>query len=252
LQRALAALGAHTEIWPEEAARRRTPGLGGGFGSGLFTSDDWRLEPRMTLATLRQAALDAGVRFVAQSVTAFESGSARLGDGETVPADMLVLATGADPSGLAPEIAALSPIKGQILRYAENGAGDDRPVVRCQGGYAVSARDGLRIGATMEPGVFDRRVELAAAAPLVRLSATLFPATKDAVFQARAGVRAATADGLPLVGPSARAGVFLATGARRNGWLLAPLAAHMIAAQLGGRDPGSFADALRPNRFQPA
>ena len=64
-------------------------------------------------------------------------------------------------------------------------------------------------------------------------------------------MRAATPDGLPLVGPSARAGVWLATGARRNGWLLAPLVARMLAAYLSDRDPGPYAGLLAPRRFAP-
>ena len=63
------------------------------------------------------------------------------------------------------------------------------------------------------------------------------------------GVRAATSDGLPMVGASAAPGVVLAVGARRNGWLLAPLVAQLVAACVTGRDPGPYAAALDPARF---
>jgi glycine oxidase len=46
------------------------------------------------------------------------------------------------------------------------------------------------------------------------------------------GVRAATPDGLPLVGRSSTPGVWIAAGARRNGWLLAPLIAKVLTAAL--------------------
>jgi glycine oxidase len=104
----------------------------------------------------------------------------------------------------------------------------------------------------MERGLADRRVDPALAAPLGRLGADLFPALEHATYAAQAGVRAATPDGLPLVGPSARAGVWLATGARRNGWLLAPLVARMLAAYLSDRDPGPYAGLLAPRRFAPS
>ncbi len=248
----LAALGAQTEWLSAAALRARLPGLAAGLGSALFTSEDWRIEPAAALAALRAAAIGAGVRIVAQSVTGFVPGVATLGDGEAAPADLLILATGAHGLGLAPELAALSPIKGQILRYAGVHADDDRPALRCHDGYAVPARDGLRVGATMEPGLADRRVDRELTAPLAELGAKLFPVLENASFAAQAGVRAATPDGLPLVGPSARAGVWLATGARRNGWLLAPLVARMLAAYLSDRDPGPYAGLLAPRRFAPS
>jgi glycine oxidase len=65
-----------------------------------------------------------------------------------------------------------------------------------------------------------------------------------------AGVRAATPDGLPLVGPSAAPGVLLAVGARRNGWLLAPLVAKVVAAYVTGRDTGRYAAQFDPRRFE--
>ncbi len=248
----LAAVGAESELLSAAALRTRVPGLADGLGPGLFTGEDWRLEPRATLAALRGAALGAGVRIAARSVLAFEPGAARLNGGETVPAELLVVATGAASSGLAPELAALSPVKGQILRFAESRADDDRPVIRCQGGYAVPARDGLRVGATMEPGLADRQPAAALTAPFERLAAALFPTLAGAAFTIEAGVRATTPDTLPLVGPSVREGVFLATGARRNGWLLAPLVAQTMAAYLAGRDPGPFAGLLAARRFTPS
>ena len=238
--RSLGLLEARSEFLTTKELRRRLPNLSAGVGPGLFTDEDWRLEPRMALAALSRAATAAGVQLTARSVSGFESGRVRFSDGGTEMSDALVLATGPDASALAPELAAISPIKGQILRYAETRAEGDEPIVRCTDGYAVPARDGLRIGATMEPGRSDRRVDALAAAPLGRLSSQLFSALDGATFLAQAGVRAATPDGLPLIGPSARPGVFLAVGARRNGWLLAPLVARMIAAYLADRDPGPF------------
>ena len=250
--RDLSTLAIRSEFLTSSELQRRAPSLAAGVGPGLFTDEDWRIEPGTALAALRRAAIAAGVQLVARSVSGFESGHVRFSDGGTEMADALVLATGPAVSALAPELSAISPIKGQILRYAETRADGDEPIVRCTDGYAVPARDGLRIGATMEPGLSDRRIDPIAAAPLGRLSAQLFPALDGATFLAQAGVRAATPDGLPLVGPSTRPGVFLAVGARRNGWLLAPLVARMMAAYLADRDPGPFAGALAAGRFAAA
>jgi glycine oxidase len=43
--------------------------------------------------------------------------------------------------------------------------------------------------------------------------------------------------------------VLLAVGARRNGWLLAPLVAQVVAAYVASDDPGPFAARLDPRRF---
>ena len=42
----------------------------------------------------------------------------------------------------------------------------------------------------------------------------------------------------------------LAVGARRNGWLLAPLVADMVAAYLKGDHPGPDAAAMDARRFE--
>jgi glycine oxidase len=249
LMGALATAGVAYELLDRRALEAAAPGLTSAADAGLFTPEDWRLEPRAALAALRRASLAAGVEIVAQAVAGFAPGLATFADGRAEPADALVLATGAAPGDLAPETRLLSPIKGHILQFAETRADDDRPMIRTARGYASAARDGLRVGATMEPGRADSRVDPEAAAPLGQLAVDLFPALEGARFLVQAGVRATAPDEWPLVGPSAAPAVWLATGARRNGWLLAPLVAQMTAAYLAGGDPGPYAAAFHPNRF---
>lgn len=218
-------------------ARNLVPGLSPKVDRGLLVREDWRLEARPALAALRAAAKAAGVTFRNTKVT-------RRGD-----SDWLVLATGSDQSlvDLAPELRVLSPIKGQILRFPGQGPG--RVSLRAEGAYVAPDGDGLAVGATMEPGLADTTIDAAALSPLVQVAGELFPALVDAPFSASAGVRATTPDGLPLVGFSASQGVVLAVGARRNGWLLAPMTAAIVAACLTGRDPGPYAARLDPRRF---
>jgi glycine oxidase len=52
------------------------------------------------------------------------------------------------------------------------------------------------------------------------------------------------------VGGSQAPGVVLAVGARRNGWLLAPLVAQMAAACVLGGDLGPYARRFDPLRFK--
>jgi glycine oxidase len=244
------ALGAQAEAVSAATARDFLPSLPTDLTGALYTPEDWSLDPLLALAALRSAAVSAGVEVIRERVIAFEGGAARLSDGRIVAADTLVLATGADTSPIAPETAHLTPIKGHILRQALSGRQSSGPVLRGPGGYVCATASGVHVGATMEPGVSDRAVDPAVTRRLKAFGERLYPVLVGAELEARTGVRAATPDGLPLVGPSATPGVLLAVGMRRNGWLLAPLVAEMIAAYLTGDNPGAHAAWLNPRRFE--
>jgi glycine oxidase len=204
---------------------------------GLLVREDWRLDARPALAALRRAAEAAGVQFRDEALTGRPDG------------DMLVIATGADRglADLAPELGQLSPIRGQIIGFMNVRRGGIS--LRSPGAYAVPGCDGMLVGATMEPGVDSAAVDPAALTPITQAAGRLFPGLAEATFGVSAGVRAATPDGLPMVGVSSAPGVVLAVGARRNGWLLAPLVAQIVTACATGRDPGPYAQRFDPRRF---
>lgn len=216
-------------------ARGLAPGLSEHVERALLTREDWRVDAPTALNALASAAAAAGVEFAPRILR---------GRGE---ADMLVIATGAAEglAHVAPELAALSPIKGHIVRVGAPATG---AVVRGEGVYAVPGA-GMIFGATMEAGRGDAAVDEQAAAPLLAAGLKLFPDLAEALVQVGAGVRAATPDGLPMVGRTAAPDVMLAVGARRNGWLLAPLVAQVVTACVTGRDPGPLAGLLDPRRF---
>ncbi len=221
------------------AARMRAMGAQVGvYGDRLLTLEDWRLSPRAVLAALKAAAEAAGVAFEIATAPAPAAG------------ETLVVATGAADSGLAPELSRLEPIKGHILRYA--GGPDIGPVIRGDGVYICPDGAGAIVGATMERGRADRTVDPVRVAALRGAAEALLPELAGLEVRADAGVRAATPDGLPMVGPSRTPGVLLAVGARRNGWLLAPLVAQSVAAYLAGDDQGPYAARLDPRRFDNA
>jgi len=244
------ALGAEAELITAVVARGFLPSLPAELTAALYAPQDWSLDPLMALAALRAAAVGAGAQIVSARVTGFEAGVARLSDGQTLAADALVLATGADATALAPELACLTPIKGHILRQPLSDRRTRGPVLRAAAGYVSATASGVHVGATMEAGRSDHTVDPAIVERLTRFGQRLYPPLEGARLEARTGVRAATPDGLPLVGPSAAPGVFIAAGMRRNGWLLAPLVADMIAAYLTGDNPGAFAARLNPRRFE--
>ena len=216
-------------------ARALAPGLAAAGGRALQTREDRRVDAPSALAALQAAATAMGVEVQRRKVSDRED------------ADVLVIATGPGESltHVAPELTHLSPIKGHILRVDRPAAG---VVVRGEGVYAAPGPE-MIFGATMEAGRRDTDVDDGAVETLRVAGLALFPGFADASVQATAGVRVATADGLPLAGPSAAPGVILAAGARRNGWLLAPLVARVVAAYVTERDPGPFAARLDPARF---
>jgi glycine oxidase len=243
-------LGAQSEQLTAVAAERLSPGLSAPAGA-VFTPEDWTLDPARMLAALSTAFTASGGTMRRAGVWAWSGGAASLSDGEEVRADALVLATGLAPVGMIgapPETAWLEPIKGQIAQLkTETPRGG--PAVRGAGVYVVPRASGPIAGATMEPGVSDLDIEPATIARLTSAAARLFPALAGAEPTGGAGVRASTPDGLPLAGKSCTAGTWLAVGARRNGWLLAPLAAEMLADQLAGGDGGRWAARFDPGRF---
>ena len=246
----LAGLGAAAERLGAAEAESLSPGLKAPAGA-VFTSEDWTLEPPGMLARLQQLFESAGGGVRNAAVRSWSPGAVGLSDGATIGADALVLAAGLAAEGMvdAPsELGALRPIKGQLARLeaAQLGSG---PVVRGEGIYIVPRSGGPIAGATMEPGVRDLEVDPAAIARLGAAAARLVPSLARAPATGAAGVRASTPDGLPLAGPSRTPGVWLAMGARRNGWLLAPLIAEVLAEQLAGGDGGPSAKAFDPARF---
>lgn len=216
---------------------------------GLALAGDLRLDARAALLVLRRALDVLGVSFRPQRVTGYADGRLSLADGGVEAFDHLVLATGALERGaaLAPELVCLSPIKGQILRLS--GGAPDGGVLRGPGVYLCPGSHPA-VGATMEFGRDDLAADPALTTPLLAAACRLRPDLPETGVTVEVGVRAATPDGLPLVGASARAGVWLAVGARRNGWLLAPLVAGLVASYLTGKDPGPDAARLDARRFE--
>ena len=246
-----------TDLAAPASDRERMVGLlrEGGIDFSLRDADriihlpqDWRIDVAAALQALRREADAAGVRRAAGRAGVDAEGRVRI-DGELAPGPVVIAAGygSAELAAAAPELAALLPIKGQILHL--DGGVEPAPMRRSPAGYLVPQADGARAGGTMEPGLSDLRLDPPVAARLTALAVDLAPELASAPVSAHAGVRAATPDGRPLVGWSRTPEVLLATGARRNGWLLAPLIGEMIAASWGGADPGSCAPLFHPGRF---
>lgn len=229
---------AHGQMQRQGAAVQRLD------AGALFTPEDWRLEPRLTLAAMLEGLQRLGGQVRRGRVDELTEQGVLL-DGEPVAVGATVLACGFGGQHLAAELSILQPVKGQILRYPDV-AMTDGPILRGPAGYVVPSRDGPVCGATMEPGRSDLAIDDDAVVRLQALAGRLAPHLAAARAEALAGVRAATPDGWPLVGPASRAGVWLAAGARRDGWLIAPLVAASLVRQImHGEGPDLLFDPAR-------
>ncbi len=164
-------------------------------------------------------------------------------------ADLFVLAAGAWSSQLEPDIAPVSPVKGQMILLTPP-AGETPPgtVVWGQGIYAVPRGTALAVGATVEEAGFDTSLTEDARDHLRQAAAKLMPGLRRwAMTDQWAGLRPRAPDGLPLLGPTAVEGLWLASGQYRNGILFAPAVAESLANQILNRGPGIAA--FDPRRF---
>lgn len=248
LAAALRNQGARAELLSAAETLRLSPELSNEVEAGVFTPDDWRLEPLPALRRLSSKFVEAG-GVLRPTAARRISGRAVQDAGEALSADAVAVCAGwgaASFGDAVPELACLQPIKGELARFP--GAPPHHgPVVRFNDGYLAPSEAGVVVGATMEAGVADPSLTEAQTA-LTQAATRLLPHLAAVGAEGAAAIRAATPDGLPLVGRS-RGGVWLVAGFRRNGWSLAPVAARMIAAGLAGSDPGSWAEPLRPDRF---
>ena len=107
------------------------------------------------------------------------------------------------------------------------------------------------IGATIEDAGFDKTLHPSDIAYLRSLAASLLPPLADAhQLEAWAGLRPATPDGLPLLGAlPTQPNHFIATGHYRDGILLAPATAHVMAQLLSGETPSIDLTPFSPARI---
>lgn len=145
------------------------------------------------------------------------------------------------------------PRKGQMVAI---GLPDSLPlnvVVRTPDIYIVPRTTGAAagraiIGATVEDAGFDKTVHPENIAYLRSEAAKLLPETADALeIESWAGLRPGSTDGLPLLGEVAK-NLFIAAGHYRNGILLAPATARVMAHILSGKRPEVELAAFSPLR----
>jgi glycine oxidase len=262
-----------TRLRPSEA-REREPALAPTVRLALEAPDDHSVDPRLVVMALKRACGSAGVELreharverVDVDGAGIEGARGRvtgvtLEDGESVAAERVVLAAGpwsGRIGGLPPSARVpVRPVRGQILRLRDPaGPGLLRRVLRFDGGYVVPREDGgYVLGATVEERGFALAPTAGGVYELLRDAHELVPGISELeIEELSVGLRPGTPDNAPAIGAGALEGLVWATGHYRNGILLAPLTAELVAGVLAGGQAQGTADeellsACAPERF---
>lgn len=174
-----------------------------------------------------------------------------VGAGKRYAFDRIVLAAGAWLSRLELPTQVgkfVRPLKGQMV--ALKGAPLSHAIM-ADHGYLIPRGDTTIAGSTSEEAGFDATTTPATIQELREKAAHLCPALRGAeVHSAWAGLRPATPDFLPILGADERAPKLVyACGHSRNGILLAPATAKVIADILESKKPSWDLSAFRASRF---
>lgn len=248
---ALKARGVESEMLDRPAVIAAEPWLAPSVVGGLLVSGEGDVDNRRLGRALLGACEARGVRVTQTSTLRVECDGRRVRGVATergfVAAGAVVNACGAWAGrlqGLPPScIPAIEPVKGQMLALAIPD-GFAHGATWLSGCYFVPRDVGrLLVGATVESAGFDERTTAQGLHELLHAALEAAPSLSSfSVTETWAGLRPGTPDGLPFLGETPIRGLFLATGHYRNGILLAPITARLLADAV--EEKGD--EALRP------
>ena len=166
-------------------------------------------------------------------------------------AQKVVNCAGAWSGHIPPHAFPTRPVKGQMLCLAMPSRTLLKHVIRSPEAYLIPRSDGrLLVGATVEEAGFDKRTDAATIQRLHRAALNLVPQLANArILEDWAGLRPGTPDALPILGQTATPGYYVATGHFRDGILLAPITAQVMADIVTDTKPNYDLAPFSPSRF---
>jgi len=245
--------------------RSREPGLGRHFTHGLWMPDIANVRnPRLGQALLASLRRQSGVEILESTqllgLTSESLAGERLvrklqikrhGTPDQISASQVVIATGAWTGRLLAEAGLtlpVAPVKGQMLLY-ETPTRLLKSIVLSGGRYLIPRRDNhLLVGSTLEYSDFDKSLTEEAHRSLRQAAVAMLPALEALpVKQQWAGLRPGAPQGVPFIGALAPyRNLHVNAGHFRNGLVLAPASAQLLADLLLARQP-----AMDPSPYQP-
>ena len=237
--------------------RELVPDLRPGIEEALLLPGEHRVDNRLAAAAAAEALRGRNVvlhRATVEKIDEAAGGAVASGNGFERAAGAVVVCGGAwTPSIRGLPRLPIVPVKGEMIAF-DRVDWPFRGAIRTPAFYAVRRAGGrLLIGASVERTGFDLSLSARVGADLAAGAAELLPALEGrAPVEHWAGLRPGTPDPWPIVGRLSER-LHVAAGHFRNGILLAPLTARMVAPLiLDSRtaDPGLVIPrAMRPDRF---
>ena len=241
------------------ALREAEPRLSPKVVSGILCPEEGQVSNQLFTIALARAAQKRGTRVIEGSpAVGFRTKGGRVTavrtpDGD-LACDRLVLATGPWTRLLARKLGAevpTRPVRGQMLALGRMATPIHQTIWGSRG-YVVPRANGLVFaGSTVEEVGFRFRTTKRGLAQVRRAAFELVPQLRQAREHfSWAGLRPSSPDGLPIVGPLPNwENVTVATGHFRNGILLAPITAQLLAPAIGGGALDEALAPLSPERF---
>jgi glycine oxidase ThiO len=255
--RAAALRGGHGAWLEPDAVASLVPQLAPTAGA-LRNELHGYVDPRQLTDTLAESAESRGVVSESARVERIDRRGGILlvdlgPDRTALEADAVVLAAGAWTNRIhGVRTPPVRPVRGQLLLHWGD-VGRIPAILWGPDCYIVPRRypAQLMIGATVEDAGFDERPTEDAREQLFEAAQRLLPGlTRDGIHEVRVGLRPATPDELPVIGDDpSEPGVFHASGHYRNGILLAPITAQLIADLVLDNRRDSCLDHFRVDRF---
>ncbi|MEE9552541.1 MAG: glycine oxidase ThiO [Gammaproteobacteria bacterium] len=252
------AQGIPVELLASDALFRLEPALKQGQYNALCLPDIAQIRnPRLIDAikqSLRQLGVELfehtgvqGISAAGQKLCAIETAAG------TFACDFAVIACGAWSSQLTRDFGSqlsVTPVRGQMICYRAT-PGYLQHILIKDDSYVIPRKDGhLLVGSTLEDAGFDKGTTTEARQQLESVAASFLPDIKHFPFVRHwSGLRPKTPTGIPYIGPYPGVeGLFLNTGHYRNGVLLAPGSARLLADIMLNRQTIVVADNFQFHR----
>lgn len=150
---------------------------------------------------------------------------------EEILSDKVIIASGAWSSKLVDDAISVEPVKGQMIMYKGN-PGLVKRIVLFGGHYIIPRADGrILAGSTLEKKGFDKSISEDAMQELHQAATGIIPALESIPVERQwSGLRPGTEHGIPYICEHDEIkGLFINSGHFRNGIVLGPASALLIA-----------------------
>ncbi|MBA3912803.1 MAG: glycine oxidase ThiO [Acidobacteriales bacterium] len=240
-------------VEPSRPLGELEPGLSLGQADAIFLRER-SVDPRLLAAAALAAVNHRGIDMVSGSEVievSRSAGSLTVRTAHTTYTAGLVVNCAGSWAGQIPTLSLpVRPVKGQMLSIV--GAPSAlRHVIRSPEAYLIPRSDGkVVVGATLEEAGYDKRTDPDTIKRMFAAAVNLVPALGEGrLHEAWAGLRPGTPDDLPILGPTHMPGYFVATGHYRDGILLAPITAQVMAALILNEPLAYDLAPFSPQRF---